>query len=137
MVNVRCTRYPGADVEELIDAPLGQIPHGPAQEQPVPPWRNPAVRVRPQTRLGSLAVGREVVLAAEDPADRPQSKRESRMAFSAPVNIRTADVGGPGQRWSPTPVADWAVPTVAKRPHLYSRRAGNPGRRVLANGNGA
>jgi hypothetical protein len=66
LVGVVRGRDAGADVEELPDAGLpGQVPHRPGQELAVGLHRLRQLRIRLQGQLARLAVGGEVVLAAE------------------------------------------------------------------------
>jgi len=74
---------PGADVEELPDAGLrGQVAHGPAEERAVAADAHSHERVGRHELLGQLAVGGEVVLAAEpvvvDPGDMRDAGIERR-----------------------------------------------------------
>jgi len=55
LVHVRCEREPAADVQELVDALLGEMPHGPQQEVAVLPDGGPGRRRERHDRLGDLA----------------------------------------------------------------------------------
>jgi hypothetical protein len=79
LVDVRLGRDAGADVEELPDARLGRQPrHGAAQERPV--RADVADHGRPDLHdgLGCLAVGREIVLAAQPVVVDPGRMRHVR-----------------------------------------------------------
>ena len=66
LVGVACRRYSGADVQELAYPALGdQVPHSPGEEGAVHPGPADHVRQGRDHLVARVAVGGEVVLAAE------------------------------------------------------------------------
>ena len=82
LVGVVRARNAGAHVEELPDARLpGQVPHRAGQELAVAPYRQGQLGVGLQDEFGRLAVGGEIVLAAEPVVIHPRR-----------VNVTTGEV---------------------------------------------
>jgi len=87
-VRVARRGQPGADVDDLPDAGLAdQVADHPAEEGPVPLHRQPDVRQLRDHRIADRAVGRVVVLAAEQVVIDPRHARDVRPERLAPVTV--------------------------------------------------
>src|SRR5205823_14745369 len=117
LVRVVGRRQAGADVEELPDPGLaGQVAHGPGEEPALQPGDVGDAREHLQDRVADLAVGREVVLAAQQVVPHPGRVRG---AGVEPGRERGAPaLRGTGSHCARLPFAAPASRTARKAPFM-------------------
>jgi hypothetical protein len=112
LVRVAHRGQSGADVDDLLDASLAdQVADDPAEEGPVPLHRQPDVRQLRDHRLADRAVGRVIVLAAEQVVIDPRDARDVRPERFAPVTV----VGHQPDPLASPPVCPRTISQLANR----------------------